>query len=380
MTGATEGRPPGTVVLAVDSFKGSIAADAAADALEAGWRRVRPGDRIVHRPMADGGEGTVAAFAAAVPGATLMPVTVDGPEGASVEAYWLLLPPTADAAHGTGVVELAGTSGIELLGTPPRLRPLDADTRGFGQAIAAALDHGVSRLVLGIGSSASTDAGVGMLAALGARVLDVDGAPVAPGARGLGDVAEVDLSGLAPLPAGGVRVLSDVTHPLTGPRGAAAVFGPQKGLCGDDIPAVDAALARLADLVGVDPGAPGSGAAGGTGFALRLWGGELVPGAEEVAELIGLADAIGGAAVVVTGEGAFDGQSAAGKVPSRVHHLAAAAGVPAMLVAGRISPDADTSAFVATASLTDLAGTPEAAMADPATWLAQAGAALAASL
>ncbi|MDZ8201051.1 glycerate kinase [Microbacterium sp. SSW1-59] len=368
-----------TVVFAVDSFKGSIAADAAAAALAAGWSGVRPKDTLIHRPMADGGEGTVAGFAAAVPGATLMPVTVDGPEGVPVAAHWLLLPPTQDAPRGTGVVELAGTSGIELLGSPPRLRPFDADTRGFGQAIAAALDHGISRLVLGIGSSASTDAGVGMLAALGARILDADGAPVLPGARGLRDVAEVDVSTLAPLPPGGVRVLSDVTNPLTGPRGAAAVFGPQKGLGAADIPVVDASLARFAAIAGGDPDVPGAGAAGGTGFALRLWGGDLLAGAAEVAELIGLAAAVATAAVVITGEGSFDGQSADGKVPSRVQHLAAAAGVPAMLVAGRIAPDADTRAFAAAASLTDLAGSPEAAMADPARWLTRAGAILAAS-
>jgi len=368
-----------TVVLAVDSFKGSIAADAAVDAVATGWSAARPGDVIVRRPMADGGEGTIAAFAAAVAGARLVPVTVDGPDGEPVSAHWLHLPPTPEAPEGTGVVELAGTSGIELLGAPPRLRPFDADTRGFGQAISAALDRGVSRLVLGIGSSASTDAGIGMLTALGARVLDAGGAPVASGARGLADVAEIDLSDLVPLPPGGVRVLSDVTNPLTGPRGAAAVFGPQKGLTAIDIPPLDAALARVAELLGCDPEAPGSGAAGGTGYALRVWGGDLVAGAGEVAELIGLADAIARAEVVVTGEGSFDGQSAHGKVPSLVRRLATAAGVPTMLVAGRIAPDADTTAFAASASLTDLAGSPEAAMAEPATWLTHAGAALAGS-
>lgn len=161
------------VVLAPDSFKGTITAADAAVALAEGWHSVDPSAAFVHRPMADGGEGTVAAFAAAVPGARRMPLTVDGPAGVRVETSWLLLPPGAGTPAGTGVVDLASTSGIELL---DELRPWDADTTGFGQAIAAALDHGVSRLLLGIGSSASTDGGTGLLAALGARFLDAGGA------------------------------------------------------------------------------------------------------------------------------------------------------------------------------------------------------------
>ena len=178
-----------TVVVAIDSFKGSIAAADAARAVADGWLDVRA-DAAVLRPMADGGEGTLDAFAAAVPDALRMPVRVTGPDGTPVDASWLLLPPTADAPAGTGVVELASTSGIELLGD--RRLPWDADTTGFGQAIAAALDHGVSRLVLGIGSSSSTDGGVGMLQALGARFTDAAGAPIAPGARDLAAVADVD--------------------------------------------------------------------------------------------------------------------------------------------------------------------------------------------
>ncbi|MFK4808501.1 glycerate kinase, partial [Microbacterium sp. ZW CA_36] len=216
-----------TVVIAPDSFKGTIGAAAAAEALAGGWSRVRPSDDVRLMPMADGGEGTVDAFAAAVPGARRMPVTVTGPEGTPVEASWVLLPATADAPRGTAVVELANTSGIELLGAPPRLRPLDAHTRGFGEAIAAALAHGVSRLVLGIGSSSSTDGGTGMLTALGARFTDAAGAPIVDGARGVAAVSAADLSGLVALPPEGVTVLSDVTNPLLGTRGAAAVFGPQ---------------------------------------------------------------------------------------------------------------------------------------------------------
>ncbi|KTS86819.1 glycerate kinase [Microbacterium testaceum] len=360
-----------TVLLAPDGFKGSITAADAAAALAAGWRDARPADATIERPMADGGEGTAAAFLAAVPGARRMPVRVVGPHGREVAASWVLLPPTAAAPDGTGVVELASTSGIELLGGD--LRPLDADTRGFGEAIAAALDHGVSRLVLGIGSSASTDAGFGALTALGARITDATGTPVAPGLRGLRGAVRLDRSGLRPPPPGGATVLTDVRSPLTGPAGAAEVFGPQKGLV--DLAEADAALARAAELLDTDPLAPGAGAAGGTGAALQAWGAGLVPGAEAVAELIGVRDAVERADVVITGEGAFDASSAAGKVPGR---LAALAGDrPVLLVAGRIAPDADTSMFRTTVALVDLAGSPAAALADPARWLRAAGRALA---
>ena len=363
------------VVLAPDSFKGSISAADAAAALAAGWRTVLPDAEIVARPMADGGEGTLAAFAAAVPGSIRMPVTVTGPHGRPVAASWLLLPPTADAPDGTAVVELASTSGIELLGD--ELRPLDAHSGGFGEAIAAALDHGVSRLVLGIGSSSSTDGGTGVLTALGARFTDAEGRPIPPGARGLDSVQSADLSGLRAQPAGGVVVLTDVTNPLLGASGSAAVFGPQKGLDPADVERADAGLARLAALLPADPTTPGAGAAGGVGFGLLAWGARLVPGAAEVAELIGLRAALAAASVVVTGEGSFDGQSSAGKAPTHVAALAAQAGVPVALVAGRIAPEADTSGFAASVSLTDLAGSGTAAMADPAHWLRDAGAALA---
>ncbi|MDR6868381.1 glycerate kinase [Microbacterium resistens] len=361
------------VVLAPDGFKGSISAADAADALAEGWADVDPGAELLLRPMADGGEGTVAAFAAAVPGARTMRVTVEGPAGAPVETTWLLLPPTADAPEGTGVIDLASTSGIELLDAP---RPWDADTTGFGQAIAAALAHGVSRLILGIGSSASTDGGTGFLGALGARLLDGGGAPIPRGARGLASVTLVDRSELvAPPP---TLVLTDVTNPLTGPQGAAAVFGPQKGLiAADAIAEVDRGLDRLAALLDLDPRTPGAGAAGGTGGALLAWGATLAPGAQEVARLVGLAEAVAGADVVITGEGSFDGQSGAGKAPAYVAALAAEAGVRVALAAGRIAGDADVSSFAASTSLVEIAGSTAAALGHPARHLRTAGSTLA---
>jgi glycerate 2-kinase len=364
-----------TVVLAPDGFKGTVSGARAARALAAGWLEARPGDRVIERPMADGGEGTLDAFASAVPGARRMPLSVTGPDDREVRASWLLLPPADDAPGGTGVVELASTSGIELL---RELRPEDAHTRGFGQAVVAALDHGVSRLVLGIGSSSSTDGGLGLLAALGARAVDRSGRPVPSGLRGLAVVAGIDLSTARALPPGGVIVITDVTSPLGGPHGAAHVFGPQKGLDPAAVVRADLALERLAALIpAVAPDTPGAGAAGGTGFALLAWGARLTPGAEEVALLVGLPGAIEEADAVVTGEGSYDGQSGAGKVPGYVARLSAARSRPVLLAAGRITADADLGPFSRAVSLTRLAGSASAAMAEPERWLRAAGRALA---
>lgn len=357
------------VVIAPDSFKGTAGAGEAARAIAAGWASVRPGDDLRLMPMADGGEGTLEAFELALPGARRMPVTVQGPDDQPVDAHWLLLP------GGTGVVELANTSGITLQGP---LRPLDAHSFGFGQAIAAALDHGVERLLLAIGGSASSDGGAGALAALGATFRDAADRPIRLGNRGLGSLATVDLRGLRALPRGGALILSDVTSPLLGLLGAAAVFGPQKGADDAQVAELESNLVRLAGLIRVDPATPGAGAAGGTGFGLLAWGASLAPGAAAVGDALGIPAAVAGASVVVTGEGRFDAQSAAGKVASYLAGLAADAGASALLVAGLI--EADPAGFAAAVSLAELAGSAAAAMRDPLAWLETAGAALAASL
>jgi len=363
-----------TVVFAPDSFKGTLDAAAASRALADGWLSARPEDVAVLRPMADGGEGTLAAFAT-VPGAVRMPVTVRGPHDRDIDAAWLLLPPTAESPRGTGVVELASTSGVELL---EELRPNTAHTVGFGQAIAAALDHEVSRLVLGIGSSASTDAGLGMLTALGARAVDANGVALTGGLRELAALAGLDLSLLRPLPP--TLVVTDVTNPLVGPRGAAHVFGPQKGLDAADVARAETALRSFAAwFPDADPATQGSGAAGGVGFTLHALGACLGSGAAEVAELVGLDAALAGAAAVVTGEGAYDAQSADGKVPAFVAAAASAHRLPALLAAGRIAPDAALGAFADAVSLVESAGSPDAAMADPTRWLRAAGERLAAA-
>ena len=358
------------VVLAPDSFKGTAPAADAAAALADGWREVDPSAELLIRAMADGGEGTLDALAEA-PGARAVPVTVDGPDSRPVDARWL------DLGHGTALVELAECSGITLLDA---LAPLDAHTRGLGQAMAAALDAGARRLLVAVGGSASTDGGAGALGALGVRLLDEAGRDIAPGARGLETLDRIDLAGLRPLPPGGVTVLSDVTNPLLGANGAAAVYGPQKGADPFDVRRMDRALARLADALragGVEvlPQAPGTGAAGGTSFGLAAWGATVSSGARAVAGAIGLDAALADADLVVTGEGRFDGQSGAGKVTSEVLRLARRRGVPVALVAGAIEAPAEE--FSAAVSLTDLAGSAAAAMGDPLAWLRAAGARLA---
>ena len=362
------------VLIAVDSFKGTLSAVRVTDALAAGWADVDSAAQIRKRPLADGGEGTLDAFRSAVSGAQDISVTVTGPDGFPVSASWLRLPPTASAPNGTGVVELASTSGIELL---DELLPVDAHTLGCGQALAAALDAGVSRLVVAIGSSASTDGGAGILRALGARMLDREGFEVPLGARGLSEIVKIDIGQLRR--AVPTLVITDVTSPLTGPNGAAAVFGPQKGLTSGDIPRVDAALNHFSRVVSAAFGSradhriAGAGAAGGAGFGLHAWGAELVPGAEEVARLVGFEAALADADLVITGEGSFDGQSGAGKVPGFVARAAQRAGVKVAVVAGRIAASASVEEFAAAISLTELAGSIEAAMADPRTYLQQAG-------
>ncbi len=351
------------VVIAPDSFKGSITAAAAAAALAAGWRRARPGDEVRCLPLADGGEGTLEVLAASVTGACWHRAWVTGPAGQPVDCAWLELPGAVAA------VELARASGLPLLAAPD---PLGTQTTGLGEVIGHALDAGARELVVALGGSASTDGGTGALAALGARFLGPGGRPLPAGGGALRDLAAVNLTGLRRPPAGGVSCLSDVRAPLLGPSGAAAVFGPQKGAGPGEIEELDAGLARLAGCLGGDPAAPGAGAAGGTGYGLAVaWGARLVPGAAYLARLAGLDAALRGAGLVITGEGRYDQTSATGKAVSAVLAAATAARVPAALVAGQLAVGVPGPAGRAL-SLTDLAGGPAAALADPARWLCMA--------
>ena len=323
------------IVIAPDSFKESLSAPEVAQALARGWAQVFPDAELLLRPMADGGEGTVDAVLAAG-GGERRELTVQGSLGAPVRAHWGLLP------DGTAVLEMAAASGLHLVPRAGR-DPSRASSHGTGELLRAALDAGARRIVLGLGGSATNDGGAGLLQALGARLLDAHGAPLPPGGAALAQLARLELADLDPrLLQVAVEVAADVDNPLCGPQGASAVFGPQKGASPAQVAALDAALAHFARIaasaLGVDhSGEPGVGAAGGLGFAARAFlGARMRPGLEWVAELGGLAEALQGAELVLTGEGRLDAQSLHGKTPVGVARLAAQAGVPVVALVGSL--------------------------------------------
>jgi glycerate 2-kinase len=357
-------------VVAPDSFKGSLGAREAAAALAEGWRDARPGDDLVILPLADGGEGTLQVLAAAGAEARWHQLGVTGPDGHAVTSSWLEL---RDA---TACVELALASGLPLM---MALDPLGAQTTGTGELIADALGAGARRVVIALGGSASTDGGTGALTALGARFTDRAGRQLPPGGGALHDLASADLTGLRPSPPGGVTCLTDVRAPLLGPDGAAAVFGPQKGAGPAQIATLEAGLARLASVLGGEPGAQGAGAAGGTGYGFAAaWSAAILPGAAELCRLAGLDEQLRRADVVLTGEGRYDATSADGKITGTVLAAAARADVRAGLVAGAIA--ADPPEGVAAIALDRLAGGTGPAMSSPARWLREAGRILAVEL
>jgi len=360
---------PLTVVIAPDSFKGSLPATGVAEAIADGWRRVRPNDHLILLPQADGGEGTLDAVAASVPGALRRDAgMVTGPDGRPTPGEWLELP------DGVAVVELAQCSGLPLMGEPDALH---ATTRGLGEVIRAALESGATSLVIALGGSASTDAAAGALAALGLEMLDEQSELVADGGRALADIIDIRRDGMLAPPPGGVTLLTDVTAPLLGPLGAAVVFGPQKGADAKQIVELDAALAHFAELIGGDPDAAGAGAAGGAGYGFAaVWGATITPGADYLAALTGLPAAIAGADVLLTGEGRFDSQSLTGKVVGQILDTASTSGVAVGVIAGQVAAETE----VWRASLADLAGSVNAAIADPARWLRDAGEAAARDL
>ncbi|MDZ7886317.1 MAG: glycerate kinase [Mycobacterium sp.] len=353
------------VLIAPDSFKGTASATAVSGALAAGWSAARAGDDIIALPQADGGEGTCAAVAASGDWRWCQS-EVDGPDGRPVSARWLL-----DRDGQRAVIELAEPCGIALL---DRLDPWRADTYGLGRLIGAALAAGARSVQIGLGSSASTDGGAGALMALGLKAFDASGRPIGRGARGLRTVAHVDIDGLAAKPTGGVELLVDTAAALCGPQGAAAAFGPQKGATPVDVEQLDDGLARWARILNAaglqaDPDTPGAGAAGGAGFGLMAWGADATSGSQRIAELTGLEAELATADLVLTGEGRFDGTSWTGKLVGYVLDAAARHGVPALVVAGQVA----ARCAVPAVSLTDIAGSAEAAMADPSRWLRTAG-------
>jgi glycerate kinase len=326
------------VVVAPDKFKGSLTASEVAHRVAAGIAAVAPDIPVIQVPVADGGDGTVAAAVAA--GYTLVPMGADGPTGALVDTAFAL-------RDGIAVVELADVSGLRLL-PPDRLAPLHASSYGTGQVMRAALELGCHTIVLGIGGAASTDGGAGMLQALGARLLDAAGNELPRGGAALARLDRLDFGGLDPRLAATELVLaSDVDNPLLGPQGAAAVYGPQKGARPDDVALLDAALTRWADLVETavgHPGTPpprdqaGAGAAGGVGFAaLAVLKAAQRSGIDLVLDLVRFTDHLAGARLVVTGEGSLDEQTLHGKAPAGVAAAARAAGVPVVTVSGRLA-------------------------------------------
>ncbi|MET0900303.1 MAG: glycerate kinase [Mycobacterium sp.] len=362
-----------TVLVASDKFKGSITAAQVAEAVADGVRGVRPDARVVSVPVADGGDGTVAAALSA--GFEYVPVVASGPTGEPVH--------TGYARRGDlAVVEMADVAGLSRL-PGGDLAPMSASSRGVGEVMSAAIAAGCDAIVLGIGGSASTDGGAGILAGLGAQLLDADGAPVPDGGAGLTRIARVELAGVRARLAG-VRVIlaSDVDNPLTGPRGAAAVYGPQKGATAAQVRELDDALAQFADVVAASTGAdlrehPGAGAAGGTGFAaLAVLGAELRPGVELVLELVDFAARLADADLVITGEGALDEQTLYGKAPAGVAAAAVAAGIPVVAVCGRNSLSAEAlraAGIVAAYALTDLEPDVDKCIAEPTPLLVRIG-------
>ena len=335
-----------TVVVAPDSFGGALDSVGVATAIADGWAKVRPDDEILRRPMADGGEGTLAAVADALADtAERRSVETTDPLGRPIAADWLLL----DEGRGA-FVEMAAASGLAHLApderTPGNARL--ASTRGTGDLIRAALDAGVERITVGLGGSATTDGGSGLLRALGARLLDSSGGEIDDGGAALAALARIDAGDLDPRLAN-VRlvVASDVTNPLCGPRGAAATYGPQKGADPDAVAQLDAALATFGRAIESATGRlvadlPGAGAAGGTTAGLLGFTGAVVrPGVEVVAELVGLADALDGADLVITGEGRADEQTLQGKTAMGIAALARPRGTPVALLCGGLGPGAE---------------------------------------
>lgn len=348
------------VLLGPDKFKGSLTAEEVASAVASGLADVRPALTVQSLPVADGGEGTVDAAVAA--GYQRVRVPARGPTGAPLTASYAVRGDTA-------VVELAEASGLHRLPGAPA--PLTATSAGTGDVIAAAVRAGCRRIVLGVGGSAATDGGAGLLTALGARLLDDDGRELPPGGAALARLASADFSALLALSDVDIELAADVDNPLSGPRGAAAVYGPQKGASSGDVDTLDGALRHWASIAGPEfAGRPGAGAAGGVGFAaMAVLGARVRPGIELLLELLGFDAALAGAALVVTGEGSLDEQTLAGKAPAGVARAAAARGIPCVAVSGRcrLSPAELAGAGIAAAyALTDLEPDPARCMAEAA--------------
>lgn len=372
------------IVVAPDSFKGSVDAGPAAAKIAQGWLTVRPHDTVTTLPQADGGEGTLTAIHAASAGSQLHgPISVQGPDGRPVNARWLEL------ADGTAVVELAMAAGLPLM---QHLDPLGASTWGLGTLLGHVLDAQPRALIIGLGGSATTDGAAGAFGELGLRYT---------GSSHSGDwrdyLDSVDLGQLRPPPPGGVELLTDVDAPLLGPRGAAAVFAPQKGADAAQVKFLEKRLLRWASAL-ESAGAPavaevpGAGAAGGAAYGfMALWNATATPGAARIARMTGLDTALHTADLLITGEGRFDATSLTGKVVGHGLALGGSAGVPTTVIAGDLAHEPNSlidpeSASAGNASrvaeqpavrgisLTELAGSSATAQVQAHRWLVEAGA------
>lgn len=328
------------IVIAPDSYKESLSAMQVASEIEAGFREIFPDAEYVKIPVADGGEGTVQAMIEAT-GGRRIELAVTGPLGQPVQAFYGLT-----GGEPIAVIEMAAASGLELV--PPALRnPLLTTSFGTGELIRRALDSGARRFILGVGGSATNDAGAGMLQALGVRLLDAQGAELAPGGGALARLASIDVAQLDPRVGESIfEVACDVRNPLVGPDGASAIFGPQKGASAEVVQQLDANLRRFADLVKRDLGhdvadLPGAGAGGGIAAAMLVFlNGRLRPGSEIVTDAVGLDAAVRDADLVITGEGRIDSQSVQGKTPVGVARVAQRHGKPVIGIGGCLAPDA----------------------------------------
>ncbi|WP_067929507.1 glycerate kinase [Alicyclobacillus shizuokensis] len=376
------------IVIAPDSFKGSLTAGAVADgiakAFQDVWAEAHRRDlELVQVPLADGGEGTVESLVAAT-GGRLERISVCGPRRTQVETVYGVL---GDGE--TAVLEVANICGLPMLAEDER-DPEQTTSYGLGEAVRAALNAGHRKFIIGLGGSACNDGGLGMLQALGAVFLDASGHPVEPSGRGVAAVAEVRLNQLdARLAGSDICIASDVDNPLCGPDGASAVFGPQKGATREQVERLDKALARYAEMVeqacrewpasvpGVDGGfarRPGAGAAGGLGFALQILGGRMASGAELIANTAGLPQALRGADWAITGEGRSDAQTLRGKLPVLVARMAREAGARPVLLSASLGDGWDLlrAEFVSLSAITPAPMTLAEALAETDTLLYRA--------
>jgi glycerate kinase len=353
------------ILIAPDSFKGSATSAQVAKALAAGWKISRPNDEIVIAPFADGGEGTLDCIESVTPGSVRIPIMVQGATGIEHQSSWLLV------GSDTAVIEMATLCGIT---TVEQLDPLGAHSYGLGQAILAALaDVRVNEILIAVGGSASTDAGMGALTALGFKALDADGKELARGGGDLHRFARIEVPNELRTLSRGMKILVDVQSPLTGLNGAAHIFGPQKGADATQVEQLDKGLAHFLKILNVED-RPGFGAAGGVSCGLAVvLGASIVSGVSTIAELIGLEEKIKEADCVITGEGSFDDQSYRGKAVGYLLERAKEIERPVMIACG-VNKNAESSSIL---SLVELAPSVQSAIDDSQHWLIECGKVLA---